>query len=44
MKQTKFIRQEKQAYKKGIVDTLLVITEFSFFSYMIIQVFVKICN
>lgn len=35
---------ETRAYRKGIVDTLLVITEFSFFSYMIIQILIKICN
>lgn len=43
MKQAEFIKQEKQAYRRGIADTILIITEFSFFSYMIIQVLIKIC-
>lgn len=36
-------KKEKQIYRRGITDTILVITEFSFFSYMLIQVFMKIC-
>lgn len=34
---------EARAYRRGITDTLLVITEFSFFSYMLIQALMKIC-
>lgn len=36
-------KKEKQIYTKGVTDTILVITEFSFFSYMLTQVLIKIC-
>ncbi len=37
-------KKERQAYRRGIVHTLIFIVEFGFFGYIAVQVLIKICG
>lgn len=37
-------KKERQAYRSGIVDTLLTISVFSFYNFTAMQVLIKICG
>lgn len=37
-------KKEKQAYRRGIADTLLSIATLGFYSFMAMQVLIKICG
>ncbi len=36
-------KKERQAYKRGITDALLSIVTLSFYSYIAMQMFMRVC-